>query len=466
MATTYDVRMWKTRAYKGKRKTTYYVRWSVAGQEWTEPFGGTALAESFRSELISACRRGEAFDTETGRPVSMQRATREMSWYDFACAYVDMKWPRVAATTRYTHATAFTAVTPLLFSGTKGKPDGQAIRVALTRWAFNTNAREAAPADVRAVLRWVEGHTLPVAALARPDVLRRVLDGLTVRLDGAPAAPSVVSRRRKILHAAAEYAVERKLLTSNPLPALKWTAPRVTHTVDRRSVVNPVQARTLLNAVRDRPRSGPRMVAFFGCLYFAALRPEEAVSLAKPNLDLPPKGWGEFTLDVAEPYAGREWTNSGRNRDRRQLKQRAPGDTRRVPCPPELTALLWEHINAFGYGPGGRLFRGERNGEELPKQTITRVWSRAREDVFVPAVATSPLAATPYDLRHAAVSTWLNGGVPPTQVAEWAGHSVEILLKIYAKCLDGGDEVLRQRIQDALGHPPGTEPPDEQRRAA
>ena len=45
----------------------------------------------------------------------------------------------------------------------------------------------------------------------------------------------------------------------------------------------------------------------------------------------------------------------------------------------------------------------------------------------------SPLAATPYDLRHAAVSTWLNAGVPPQDVAPWAGHSVEILLKIYAK---------------------------------
>jgi len=45
------------------------------------------------------------------------------------------------------------------------------------------------------------------------------------------------------------------------------------------------------------------------------------------------------------------------------------------------------------------------------------------------------------------VSTWLNGGVPATTVAEWAGHSVEILLRIYAKCLDGGDALIRQRVQ-------------------
>jgi hypothetical protein len=50
------------------------------------------------------------------------------------------------------------------------------------------------------------------------------------------------------------------------------------------------------------------------------------------------------------------------------------------------------------------------------------------------------------------VSTWLNGGVPATTVAEWAGHSVEILLRIYAKCLDGSDALIRQRVQAVLGY--------------
>src|SRR5690606_6465062 len=138
------------------------------------------------------------------------------------------------------------------------------------------------------------------------------------------------------------------------------------------------------------------------------------------------------------------WTDSGRNRDHRQLKQRERGETRTVPCPPELTAMLHEHIARFGIAPDGRLFTGERNHGELPKLTIVRAWKRARQEVFAPEVAETPLARTPYDLRHAAVSTWLNGGIPPTKVAEWAGHSVEILLKIYAKCLDGGEEELRR----------------------
>lgn len=62
-------------------------------------------------------------------------------------------------------------------------------------------------------------------------------------------------------------------------------------------------------------------------------------------------------------------------------------------------------------------FRGARNKTELPKNTILKAWARARDIAFTPAVQVSPLAATPYDLRHAAASRWLNAGVPPTNVA-------------------------------------------------
>ena len=44
--------------------------------------------------------------------------------------------------------------------------------------------------------------------------------------------------------------------------------------------------------------------------------------------------------------------------------------------------------------------------------------------------------------------------MPPTTAAEWAGHSssVEVLLRIYARCLDGGDALVRRRVQAALGY--------------
>ena len=89
-------------------------------------------------------------------------------------------------------------------------------------------------------------------------------------------------------------------------------------------------------------------------------------------------------------------------------------------------------------------------GGELPTITYRRAWIKARQLALTPDEQASPLARRPYDLRHACLSTWLNGGVYPTQVAEWAGHSVDVLLRIYAKCIAGQDELAKRRISDAL----------------
>jgi hypothetical protein len=41
-------------------------------------------------------------------------------------------------------------------------------------------------------------------------------------------------------------------------------------------------------------------------------------------------------------------------------------------------------------------------------------------------------------------------------VAERAGHSVDVLLKVYAKCIDGQREIANQRIEAVLtGRPQG-----------
>jgi hypothetical protein len=50
--------------------------------------------------------------------------------------------------------------------------------------------------------------------------------------------------------------------------------------------------------------------------------------------------WGKLHLRTATPDAGSEWTDDGSSQERRQLKDRAEGDTRIVPTHPELTRLL------------------------------------------------------------------------------------------------------------------------------
>lgn len=63
----------------------------------------------------------------------------------------------------------------------------------------------------------------------------------------------------------------------------------------------------------------------------------------------------------------------------------------------------------------------------------------------------SVLVFRPYDLRHAGVSQWLNSGVPAPEVAARTGHSVDVLLKIYAKCVDGRENEMNDRIMRGLG---------------
>ncbi|MEV5503586.1 hypothetical protein AB0M50_50100 [Nonomuraea fuscirosea] len=95
--------------------------------------------------------------------------------------------------------------------------------------------------------------------------------------------------------------------------------------------------------------------------------------------------------------------------------------------------------------------RGAYGGAARRRLTAyTEVWQEARKLALTPAQFASPLARRPYDLRHAAVSLWLNVGVPAPDVAERAGHGVDVLLRVYAKCLDGQQEIANKRIEDAL----------------
>ncbi|MFI6995844.1 tyrosine-type recombinase/integrase [Nonomuraea wenchangensis] len=464
---TYNVRVYaiETRKNAAGKVTSYRVAWQTTTKTWKRSFKLAAQADTFRCALLTAARSGEGFSTLTGEPVSWARTDRpEMSWYDFACKFTDMKWKNAAAKYRQDIARALTAATPAMYTTTRGKPDDRALRSAMHRWGFNTKQRQQAPEETADALRWLADNTKPISALIDDaGLVRDLLESATSLLDGTRAAPSTVRKHRMLLSNALDYAVELKLLPANPLKTLKWKPPANAYEVDRRSVVNHTQAKALLAAVAAQKPSGERLAAFFALMYYAALRPEEAVNLRRDNLTLPPlcenaeKGemeesandWGELHLVKAAPYAGRDWTDSGKAREERALKHRAVGHSRTVPIPPPLVRILRAHLAKFDQGPQGRLFYGVKVSE-LPFITYRRAWKAARKTALTEKEFASALAARPYDLRHACVSMWLNAGVPAPQVAEWAGHSVDVLLRIYAKCIVGQDEAARARIADAL----------------
>ncbi|WP_285504186.1 hypothetical protein [Actinokineospora sp. NBRC 105648] len=107
------------------------------------------------------------------------------------------------------------------------------------------------------------------------------------------------------------------------------------------------------------------------------------------------------------------------------------------------------HQDRFGVTWDGRLFRGQQKSEPLTPAVYTDAWQRARV-IGLGEQAKSPLAKRLYGQRHAAVSTWLAAGVPVAEVAERAGHAVDVLLKAYAKGLDGQLDGSNSPIDDWL----------------
>lgn len=459
-ATTYRVSIWNIAKNQARRR--YGVRWKTDDREHSEWYATKRLAESFRSDLLRAQRAGEAFEIVSGLPSSLARQRNSRTLLEVATAYVDWLWTSDAPpNTRKGAVTNLAAAVPLFVRQLDHAPDrGVAQRLLSTRLLPVPQRRiELSPAD-QAVARWLSRASRPVNDLVDEIAASELLLGLGKSVTGRPVTTSTWDKRRAVLHRAVEFARASGWVDSNPLTGrrhlARHTGPQV---VDPRVVVNPAQARQLLAAVtyvggrrrRDRDR-GARLHAFFACLYYAGLRPGEAQNLRTTDLDLPAEGWGRLLLSGSRTEVSASYyAPPGARHQDRPLKRRSAEEVRPVPIPPALVGILRAHLDAYPPAPDGRLFVAVESGGSVPWSVYSRLWAEARTIGLSPAQEASPLARRPYDLRHAALSSWLAAGVPPTEVATRAGNSVKVLLTVYAKCLADQQDTYNDRISGLLG---------------
>jgi integrase len=359
-----------------------------------------------------------------------------------------MKWPHLAPHSRASLADALATITPLFTTYTSHRPPTQTLRAALYGHAFTPQrqlSRPPEPATARA-LGWLEHASLPISQLTDPRIIRAALDALCTRLDGTPAAANTISGKRAVFHGALGYAVEPGLLPTNPIHKISWRAPRATAAIHPAMVASPAQVLAILAQVC---RTRPELAAFFGCLYYAALRPEEAVALRQDDLTLPQHGRGLIILSTACPRTSTAWTSTRTPHEARGLKHRPPGTIRTIPIPAVLATMLRRHLDDHGTTPDGRLFRGTRGGI-LSESVYGRAWHTARQDALGPGLAATPLARRPHDLRHAALSLWLNASGQPAEIAARAGTSTGVLHDVYLHCITNRDDLVSQQIEDAL----------------
>jgi hypothetical protein len=163
----------------------------------------------------------------------------------------------LAPVSRRSVAEALVTVTVALAAKEPGAPEPKVLRQALFAWAFNPATRDTSPPpEIADALGWAERASLPVAGLEDTATVRLALAACARNLTGKAAAGSTQRRKRSVFYNALGYAVEQGHLASNPVDRIQWTAPAVAASVDRRVVVSPAQARSLLAAVRGLSERG------------------------------------------------------------------------------------------------------------------------------------------------------------------------------------------------------------------
>ena len=229
---------------------------------------------------------------------------------------------------------------------------------------------------------------------------------------------------------------------------VEWRTPRRDLTIDVSTVPSMADVLDIVDHVTDLDSPAARYGALFGCVGLAGLRPSEAIGLHVGDLELPPSGWGLARVRGATTEPGARFTDDGERNEVKGLKHRAVGSVREVPLPPPLVERLRTHVATWD---DDMLFRNV-NGRPMTTASYQPIWKRARAAAWEDRPEL--LTTTVYDLRHAAATMMLSAGVPPAEVARRLGHSIDVLLRVYAGVLveerDRSNELIDAEVAGDL----------------
>ena len=422
-----------------KAKRRYYVKWRVDGRDRTRSFKTRVEADRFRSGLLSAVQDGQRFDRASGEPTSWLEHSGAPTWWSWSQDWLTLKWPQWSGHTRRSAVETLTLLTPLLLRDGAPKPPA-----GLADWLRTVGYRPGTSPN-GAPNAWLERWSIGLHEI-QPPLAEAVLVTVCSKADGGATVPAVARRRRGTFGAVLRAAVRRELLATNPMDRIEWRAPIGAQAIDVATVPAPGDVLAIVDHVAALPSSGARYAALFAAVGIAGMRPSEAVALQVQDLDLPTRGWGMGSLRGAVTSPGTRYTGDGIVTETKGLKHRATDATREVPLSPELVRRLRDHFTRFE-AVDGRMF-SNASGRPATATNYGPVWLRARARLWPQGHALD--SATVYDLRHSAATMMLRAGVPPAEVARRLGHSVDVLMRVYAGVFHDERERSNELIDKAM----------------
>jgi len=455
---TRDRQVWVTDAKTGARRRQsakcYDVRFRVDGHAFRYGFDRKGWAEDFALQLQHDFAKGLHFDLDARRFVAIVPAQEPTvstpTLVEHCRDYFAGQWHRWDPATRR-NAQGALALACLYVLRAEAPPlDGKerALADAYLRRAvlMVPPPDELSPAEVE-WSAWFDKWSPPLDEITDIDLCGFLDRYRSEALDGTrrQLKPTSVQRTRAVVRAAFTSARKRRLISWDPFEAVPGENLRDEDKVDPDLVMDPQEIRKLAKACA---KSDPRYRAYVLVQGFCGLRPGEATDLRRRDFDLtgpqPTVTVGGSRSEVQARYF-----SEGEQR-RRPLKGRGAKARRSVPVPAELVPVLKAHLKAHvKRGPDAYVFTTPTGARLNSSNFFRDVWKKARETVFTEA---SPLSQVRrQDLRHSAITLWLNAGVPLKTAQSWSGHkTLAVLLDTYLGVMKGDEVVARARVQAAL----------------
>ncbi len=281
------------------------------------------------------------------------------------------------------------------------------------------------------------------------DHLRSFLDEVrTQRLDGTSRqlAPTSAARTRAVVRGAFTDARKRRLIDWDPWDAVAAIPLKDADVVDPDMVMSPAQVKQLAGACGQRH---PQWESFILLQGFCGLRPGEAIGLRVKDFAYVDGRPVDVLPRTSHSLVPGQFFDEGETRQR-PLKGRGPKARRRIPIPRQVTDIVAGHLRSVGRSNSSNRAFTNTAGNAVNLSNFYRdVWRPSRSEVFAPD---DPLSgATPHDLRHSAITVWLNAGVPLKTAQVWSGHkTASVLLDTYLGVMQGDEAIALQRFEELI----------------
>ena len=370
--------------------------------------------------------------------------------YEFVAEYVRRRWTSWEPSTRRNFQRDLARAVlhlvdpdaPALDGGQRVEADDYLRHVALMVPAPAATAE----ADTRWE-KWFTRWSLPLADVT-DGRLQDFLEAVrTTRVDGSSRvlAPTTVAAARTPVRAAFRSAHKRRLIDWNPWDGVEWEVPTGEDDLRAELVMDP---RQVLDISAACGAVDPRYECFVLVQGACGLRLGEPREVRRRDVDLKST---PATVTVRGQYSElpERFFAEGETRQR-ALKGHGRRTTRKIPIPAPLVPRFAAHMEQFVERKPDALVFTTPTGRRIHTSNFHRsVWKTARQKVFEDGNRLREVRR--HDLRHSAITAWLNSGVLLKTAQKWSGHrTASVLLNTYLGVMRDDAAVSLARAEAAF----------------